>query len=118
MQYALLVSRGIDISRASPKQVSNLRACVEQLAKDPRVTTIYGVTNQSTGWAAWCEVSDRQEVERLAAMAELCGQTEVEIIQLTPSERLRAGLEEIEKASGVVPQAFSHAFPSSSPNQE
>ena len=119
MENVLIVSRGLDIASASKKQVANLRNSLEQLSRDPRVKTIYGfsnVSNQGAGWAALCECANRHEAERIAAMAEVSGQTQVEIIQLLPAEQLRLGLEEIERTAAAVPQAFSQAFPGQ--NQE
>ena len=110
MQQILLLTRSIEIAHSSKTQVGNMRSCVEQLSKDPRVKAIYGVTGQDTGWAALCEVPNREEASRLAALAEVYGQSNVEIVALMPSEHLLAGLEEAERIAPDTPQAFSPSF--------
>ena len=110
MQQILLLTRSIEIAHSSKTQVGNMRSCVEQLSKDPRVKAIYGVTGQDTGWAALCEVPNREEANRLAALAEVYGQTNVEIVALMPSEHLLAGLEEAERIAPDAPHAFSGSF--------
>ena len=106
MQQALLITRSIEIAQASKAQVSSMRSCIENLARDPRVKTIYGISGNSTGWAALCEFPNGQEADRLAALAQVYGQTNVEVIPLLPPEQLRTGLEEAERIAGAQPQSF------------
>ena len=105
MQQALLITRSIEIAQASKTQVSSMRSCIEHLARDPRVKTIYGISGNSTGWAALCEFPNGQEADRLKALAQVYGQTNVEVIPLLPPEQLRAGLEEAERVAAAQPQA-------------
>ena len=104
MQQALLLTRSIEIAQASKAQVSSMRSCIEHLSKDPRVKAIYGVSGNSTGWAALCEFPNGQEADRLAALAQVYGQTNVEVIPLLPPEQLRTGLEEAERVASEHPQ--------------
>ena len=108
MQQALLLTRSIEIAQASKTQVSSMRNCIEHLSRDPRVKTIYGISGNSTGWAALCEFpvgNGSHEAERLAALAQVYGQTNVEVIPLLPPEQLRAGLEEAERVASAGTQA-------------
>lgn len=110
MQQILLLTRSLEIAQSSKKQVGNMRSCVQLLAKDPRVKSIYGITGQETGWAALCEVPNREEANRIAALAEVYGQSNVEIVALTPFEHLLTGLEEAERIAPDAPQGFSASF--------
>ncbi len=110
MQQILLLTRSLEIAHSSKTQLGNMRSCVEQLSKDPRVKAIYGVTGQDTGWAALCEVPNREEANRLASLAEVYGQSNVEIVSLMSSQHLLAGLEEAERIAPEAPQAFSPSF--------
>ena len=101
-QQALIIARGLEIAQAPKSQFLTMRACVEQLARDPRVKIIYGTAGQSTGICALVEVSSGQEAERLAAMAQVCGLTNVELIPLVPPEQLRLGLQEAERIAETV----------------
>lgn len=101
-QQVLIVARGLDIPQASKAQVASMRSCVEQLARDPRVKIIYGTAGQSTGLCALVDVRNGQEAERVAAIAQVCGLTNVEIIPLVPPEQLRIGLQEAERIAEAV----------------
>ena len=103
-QQVLIIARGLDIPQAPKSQVLSMRSCVEQLARDPRVKVIYGTVGQSTGLCALAEVPTGQEAERLAAIAQICGLTNVEIIPLLQPEQLRLGLQEAERIAEAVPQ--------------
>ncbi len=111
-QQVLIVARGLDIPQAPKSQVAAMRSCVEQLARDPRVKIIYGTTGQSTGLCALVEVTSGLEAERLAAIAQVCGLTNVEIIPLVPPEQLRLGLQEAERVAEAVAVAQQSIAPS------
>ena len=56
------------------------------------------------------EVPNREEANRLAALDEVHGQSNVEIVPLMPSVHLRTGLEEAERIAADVPQASAASF--------
>ncbi|KKL76950.1 hypothetical protein LCGC14_2039750 [marine sediment metagenome] len=103
-QQVLIIAQGLEIGQASKSHIASMRVCVEQFIKDPRVKVIYGITRRSTGFAAVCDVPNWQEADRLAAMAQVCGLTNIEMLPLVPPEQLRAGLEEAERIADAVPR--------------
>ena len=113
MPQVLILTRSIDIAQASKIRLGNMRSCIEQMAKNPRVKSICGVAGDNTGWAALCEVPDRKDAERIAALAQVYGQTNVEVIPPMPAQRLQTGLEEAERIAEAVPQPVAgsdHGF--------
>lgn len=104
MPQTLLLARSLNIARASRAQVGNMRNCIEQLARDPRVKSIYGIAGEETGFAALCESPDRRDAERLAALAQVHGQAEVEVIPLLSGEQVLTGLEEAQRVAPAAPQ--------------
>jgi hypothetical protein len=55
MRQVLILADGIEPTRASQTQLASFSACVRQLAKDPRVKTVYGTNGYSSGCAPICE---------------------------------------------------------------
>ena len=102
-QQVLIIAQGLEIPQASKAHIASMRACVEQFVRDPRVKAVYGVTRQSTGIALLCQVPNWEEADRLAAVAQVCGLTNIEMIPLVPAEQLRAGLQEVERTAEAVP---------------
>ena len=110
MQQALIIAWGIDIHNSPKQQVSNARTCIERLANDPRVRAIYGSTGQSTGCVVLSETQNLQEAQRLASLIQVSGLPNCQVIPLLDGQQLVAGLQEAEKLTGAVPEAFKSAL--------
>jgi hypothetical protein len=105
-QQILILAEAFDALHASKPQLSNVRTFIDQISRDPRVKSIYGTNGQGTGCALWCDVPNYQEADRIAALAQVYGLANVQIIHLVPTEQLRVGLQEAER---FAPQQPSYA---------
>lgn len=94
----------LEIAQSSKTQIARLRAAFENLTRDPRVRTAYGVTGHSAGLVIFADVPNWQEAERLASLARVHGLSDVEVFPLVPSENLRIGLEEAERIAVQRPE--------------
>ena len=61
MRQVLILADGIEPTRASQTQLASFSACVRQVAKDPRVKTVYATNEHSSGCALICEVSTQED---------------------------------------------------------
>ena len=113
MSQSLIVAWGLEIPHSTRQQISNARACIEQLSRDPRIKTVYGATGQSTGCVVLVDVPNQQEVLRLVSLMQVSGLPNTQVIPLIGEQQLKIGLEEAEKISGsggndgVGSQAFA-----------
>jgi len=92
----LIVAEGLDIPTTPKTQMASVRACIEQLWKDPRVRNIWGFTGQSIGCCIVGEVANYHEAERLAAFLQVSGLPNTQVYPLVAGDQLQVGLEEAE----------------------
>ena len=109
MSLSIIIAWGLEVPHTTRQQLSNTRACIEQLSKDPRVRSIYGAAGQSTGVVVMADVHSEQDSMRLASLMQVWGLPHTQVIPLIEEQQLRSGLEEAEKVNGngSAREAFS-----------
>ena len=94
MQQVLIQADGFEPSEATQEQLVSVSAALQQIAKDPRVKTLYGTTGHSVGCSVICEVRNQQEANSIAGYLRLSGFPEVEVTPLIPSDQMQSGIQE------------------------
>lgn len=98
----MVIAEGVDLYTTPKAQISAVRACIEQLSKDPRVRNIWGFTGQSVGCCVIAEVPNAHEAQRLAAFLQVSGLPNAQVYPLVGGEQFHWGLEETEAAATVT----------------
>ncbi len=111
-QQCLILADGFELPHVTKQQLANVRTFIDQMARDPRVKSVYGTNGRGAGCALWCDLTNMQEADRIAAMAHVYGLSNVQIINLTPADQLRLGIQEAERFANPEPVLAGTASPS------
>lgn len=103
MSQYLVRAWGPSAEQASPAQLASMQRCCEQLGRDQRVRSLYGIPAQpsdlSVAFGAIVEAPNAEEAQRVAALAQQGGFTSTHVTPLSSAEQLQASLAEAQRHS-------------------
>jgi len=76
---------------------ASLKAALEQIGKDPRVTASWALAGESSGCCLLVEVGCLEEAEVIASFLQLAAPTVTRLLPLVSAQQLLAGLREAER---------------------
>ncbi len=112
MAQFLVRAWGPPAAQATADQVQSMQNCCQQLARDARVKSLYGLTAQndpSIAIAAIVEAANAEEAQRVAALAQPSGFTSTHVAPLIPAEQLQATLAQAQRQASSAQAAHRSA---------